>query len=308
MNNKGQGAIEYLLIIGAAILVVAIVVVTMTGIVGTGGENVGDEQVAATYNPLLEAKANAENKYFIPIGTSEYYTYTGSGTTLGNLATLGENIIVCIEDYCNNNYPDTSINSLNIVKITASGGHGTLQKNNLEEIDPLENKMSQAEIDLRITRGEIPITESTTTFIKGATYFLTQNESRNFNLTLSNYGTATTTIDCAGRKIHSFNGVAVNINSSYITIKNCVITENTLGIDIQYNINNINLENVQISSNEQGNRMSYTSSANYNNVRICNNLSYNLYCSAPAVLTGSITTSTPQSPCNISALTITPCP
>ncbi|MFA5125571.1 MAG: class III signal peptide-containing protein [archaeon] len=36
MEQKAQGAIEYLLIIGAAILVVAIVIVAMTGIVGTG--------------------------------------------------------------------------------------------------------------------------------------------------------------------------------------------------------------------------------------------------------------------------------
>ncbi len=32
MENKAQGAIEYLLIIGAAIIVVAIVIIMMTGI------------------------------------------------------------------------------------------------------------------------------------------------------------------------------------------------------------------------------------------------------------------------------------
>jgi hypothetical protein len=36
MEQKAQGAIEYLLIIGAAILVVAIVIVAMTGIIGAG--------------------------------------------------------------------------------------------------------------------------------------------------------------------------------------------------------------------------------------------------------------------------------
>ncbi len=40
MEERAQGAIEYLLILGAAILVVAIVIVAMTGIVQQGqGQN-----------------------------------------------------------------------------------------------------------------------------------------------------------------------------------------------------------------------------------------------------------------------------
>lgn len=35
MERRGQGAIEYLLIIGAAILVVAIVIIAVTGVLGT---------------------------------------------------------------------------------------------------------------------------------------------------------------------------------------------------------------------------------------------------------------------------------
>jgi uncharacterized protein (UPF0333 family) len=37
MEEKAQGAIEYLLIIGAAVLVVAIVISVMVGMVSTGG-------------------------------------------------------------------------------------------------------------------------------------------------------------------------------------------------------------------------------------------------------------------------------
>ncbi|MFA5931167.1 MAG: immunoglobulin-like domain-containing protein [archaeon] len=43
MQNKAQGAIEYLLIIGTAILVVAIVIITMTTITSTGKTTVGTE-------------------------------------------------------------------------------------------------------------------------------------------------------------------------------------------------------------------------------------------------------------------------
>jgi len=52
MEQKAQGAIEYLLIIGAAILVVAIVIVAMTGIVGSG--KTSGTQGATDYNSKLK--------------------------------------------------------------------------------------------------------------------------------------------------------------------------------------------------------------------------------------------------------------
>jgi hypothetical protein len=42
MDTRGQGAIEYLLIIGAAILIVAIVILAVTGILG-GGQGQTDQ-------------------------------------------------------------------------------------------------------------------------------------------------------------------------------------------------------------------------------------------------------------------------
>lgn len=50
MELKGQGAIEYLLIIGAAILVVAIVIVAVTGVLGTTqdrGKQASEDQLKA---------------------------------------------------------------------------------------------------------------------------------------------------------------------------------------------------------------------------------------------------------------------
>lgn len=44
-NKKGQGAIEYLLIIGAAILVVAVVIVAITGVLGAGKANANDSVI-----------------------------------------------------------------------------------------------------------------------------------------------------------------------------------------------------------------------------------------------------------------------
>lgn len=61
-----QGAIEYLLIIGAAILVVAIVIFALTTLAGSGSGAIDEEQVNTTYNPLEEQKAEMQNKHFIP--------------------------------------------------------------------------------------------------------------------------------------------------------------------------------------------------------------------------------------------------
>jgi uncharacterized protein (UPF0333 family) len=54
MEEKAQGSLEYLLIIGAAILVVAIVVVALTGVLG-GTKDLGadaDKQLAGDLNDL----------------------------------------------------------------------------------------------------------------------------------------------------------------------------------------------------------------------------------------------------------------
>ncbi len=49
---KAQGAIEYLLIIGAAILVVAVVVIALSGIIGAGSDTTDTEAINSTYNAL----------------------------------------------------------------------------------------------------------------------------------------------------------------------------------------------------------------------------------------------------------------
>lgn len=50
MEQKAQGAIEYLLIIGAAILVVAIVILLMTGIISGGNDQAIDANTALNEN------------------------------------------------------------------------------------------------------------------------------------------------------------------------------------------------------------------------------------------------------------------
>ncbi len=45
MEMRGQGAIEYLLIIGAAILVVAVVIIALTSVSSTAGENTNPDAI-----------------------------------------------------------------------------------------------------------------------------------------------------------------------------------------------------------------------------------------------------------------------
>jgi cell division protein FtsL len=56
MEQKAQGAIEYLLIIGAAILVVAIVIIAITAITSSGKSQVMDanQTIGTDYNGLKD--------------------------------------------------------------------------------------------------------------------------------------------------------------------------------------------------------------------------------------------------------------
>lgn len=138
-NANAQGAIEYLLIIGAAILVVTIVAVSMSGIVGTGTENNDSE---STYDKLLEIQAEDAGKYFIPLGTTEQYIYTGiSQLSIADIENNGQNIEVCTLESCEDN---TEIDKWALLKITSSIGHGTISKNNLAFVkDVTENNLAK---------------------------------------------------------------------------------------------------------------------------------------------------------------------
>ena len=52
MQTKAQGAIEYLLIIGAAILVVALVIIALTSVTTTGTQSVGEDDAKNVLTPL----------------------------------------------------------------------------------------------------------------------------------------------------------------------------------------------------------------------------------------------------------------
>ena len=72
--EKGQGAIEYLLIIAAAILVVAIVILAVTGALGGGQDQAGTAQ-QAVFDATLLMKMNS------PLATTANLTILTNNTT-----------------------------------------------------------------------------------------------------------------------------------------------------------------------------------------------------------------------------------
>jgi uncharacterized protein (TIGR02145 family) len=132
-NDRAQGAIEYLLIIGAAILIVAIVILALVTLSGAAVERTDEPTTSGIRDPIKEKLAEQQNKYYVPQGVTQTYTYIGSGTTLENLANQGDNVLVCIEDNCNNN---TSVNEGDTVTVQSGSGGGTIPKTDLEPSTP----------------------------------------------------------------------------------------------------------------------------------------------------------------------------
>ncbi|MEK6958866.1 MAG: LamG-like jellyroll fold domain-containing protein [archaeon] len=117
MQYRAQGAIEYLLIIGAAILVVAIVILAVTGVL-SGGQSqtsVGLTSVGSSFDALRES-----NKNFIRLNN---YYYTKSDPMVSSLATLWH-----LDGSQGNTFSDSSPNNLDM---TCDVGHCPPQVNGL---------------------------------------------------------------------------------------------------------------------------------------------------------------------------------
>lgn len=138
INQRAQGAIEYLLIIGAAILVVAVVIIAVSGIMVEGKDSVDENKTTVVANPLRESLADSRGQYFLPANTDREYIYVGGATTLGELLDSFEDKSQ-IESICYNEgtdvYCDASTqiryNKLLLIK---SKGNTTIPKTNLVDV------------------------------------------------------------------------------------------------------------------------------------------------------------------------------
>lgn len=145
-SNKGQGAIEYLLIIGSAILVVAIVIIALVTLSATSTENV-DNSSGEIKNPLKELVAEQQNQYYIPQNTTKYYKYTGENTTIGELESKGQNTSICVDSNCEQT---TIIDNDAIISVEGITTNSTIPRPNLEEVPkPIPFKCGDILLDKR---------------------------------------------------------------------------------------------------------------------------------------------------------------
>ena len=91
MNHTGQGAIEYLLIIGAAVIIAVIVIALMMSLAGTGTENTQEAGLDSAYSGLMGIKDKHKGimtitlKFIAGVPTDVIVPAATGGTTLAEL-------------------------------------------------------------------------------------------------------------------------------------------------------------------------------------------------------------------------------
>ncbi len=89
-ESRAQGAIEYLLIVGAAILVVAVVIFALFSVVQMGQVQSDSKNVVRADYPIKQSLAEARGNVFLPQGFPVLVRYVGSQNI-----TVGEPSFTC---------------------------------------------------------------------------------------------------------------------------------------------------------------------------------------------------------------------
>jgi hypothetical protein len=135
MHLRSQASIEYLLVAGAAILIVALIVVALSGVLGSGKEISSEVAPGSTDSSLWQQYADDKGQYLIQGGTTKYYSYEGDETTLGKIAESGIDLVVCKGGACNDG---TAVRSGDIISVSSSSsggaGNATIPQKNLTPV------------------------------------------------------------------------------------------------------------------------------------------------------------------------------
>lgn len=142
MNKKGQGAIEYLLIIGAAILVVAVVIIALSGVFNTAKQESTYNE--STFDAFDKQQAELKNLYFIKNQSTMYMQYGGPDTNIQNLQKTSTGVTICLGTTCTGN---TIIKNGNTIKVTTTTSSGTITKENLTFLDNTKVEVCNNKID-----------------------------------------------------------------------------------------------------------------------------------------------------------------
>gem|GEM_PF-6386625 len=137
---QAQGAIEYLLILGAAILLVTVVVAILPGILNTGTENTEEEDVFTTTNPLQQDLAEQKNQVIIGFGTNSLFKYVKeSPQTIGELEKKYKNLQVITIN--GEEEDDVVINPGEIIQVNVVGGNARIDQNLFAPAEICDNNL-----------------------------------------------------------------------------------------------------------------------------------------------------------------------
>jgi uncharacterized protein (UPF0333 family) len=140
-TQRAQGAIEYLLIIGVAIIIVAVAIIALSGVLTEGTNSVDKNDTTSTKDALKEDLAESMNKYYISNTTINYFTYEGDLTTIGELKDNSKGVDICLGNECDDK---TNIEQGNIITVT---GQGTILKTDLNKQEFVEQEICDDSID-----------------------------------------------------------------------------------------------------------------------------------------------------------------
>ncbi len=258
MNFKAQGALEYLLLIGGAVLVAAIVI----SLIST---------TPTAADPTLKTRCLAQKNYSACITTTGCIAMQSDMATS---ATDSSNFFICMagENLCDNGTPDPG-----------------------ETCDTPGSEVGMGSSVLcNSTCSGYDVTGCATLSQPG-NYKLTQNIGSTLNcLTISNNVGGNRTIDCQSRIISDpaatkiYRGINM-VNAQNVTIQNCKVTGYATGIYTQ-NSSNITLSGNNGYNNRYGSAF-FGSGITLNNCTTCNNNNNDIYCSGSTITgTGNIAT------------------
>lgn len=140
-TQRAQGAIEYLLIIGVVIIIVAVAIIALSGVLTEGTNSVDKNDTTSTKDALKEDLAESMNKYYISNTTINYFTYEGDSTTIGELKDNSKGVDICLGNECDDK---TNIKQGNIITVT---GQGTILKTDLNKQEFVEQEICDDSID-----------------------------------------------------------------------------------------------------------------------------------------------------------------
>lgn len=251
MQNRAQGAIEYLLIIGAAILVVAIVIIAMTAITSTGkdsantqNEAVFDSQKNLKYSTIgyqINVTAGQVEDYLIDINTGKKLNELFTGLPTNTTLKTNSNPV-----YTNNAWIGTAGNTL-----LAIGTILTIDlTNSITDYSTTLQGKYQPAIDANAEYITGPKVDG---WVSGKRYYLKNNITTlgSNNTALTIWNTTNITLDCQGYEINpnkmtsSYYGIYL-YDSNFVTLKNCSIKNVYYPIQLQRS-KNLTIQNITIT-------------------------------------------------------------